>query len=167
MAARPRAGPSSPSDWRSAWRGTVRPAGRCRSGAAGTAARFNLTAAKDLSDALADSNLGPDRLIARTELDRLALLGPGESRCDLLRLIASRRTVQPLHDLLAEDPDRVVLIDGPPLCRPEAQALALLAGQALLVVAAGKTPRDAVETALERLGEQRNVSLLLNRGRAA
>jgi hypothetical protein len=55
------------------------------------------------------------------------------------------------------------MIDGPPLARPEAQALALFAGQAVLVVRAGKTPRGAVESALERLGEPTNVSLLLNR----
>jgi Mrp family chromosome partitioning ATPase len=132
---------------------------------AGTAARFNLTA-EGLSDALADRTVGPDRLIGRTELDRLALIGPGEPRSDLLRLIASRRTVQLLHDLLAKDPERLIVLDGPPLCRPEAQALALFAGQVVLVVAAGKTPRGAVETALERLGERANVSLLLNRGRA-
>ena len=132
-------------------------------GAAGTSARFNLAAPKGLSEALADPTLGPDRLIARTELDRLALLGPGAPRSDLLRLIASRRMVQLLHDLLGEEPDRVVLIDGPPLCRPEAQALALFAGQVVLVVAAGKTPRSAVESAFERLGERPNVNLLLNR----
>jgi Mrp family chromosome partitioning ATPase len=132
---------------------------------AGTAARFNLTGAKGLSDALADPTLGPDQLIVPTALDGLALLGPGAPRSDLLRLIASRRTVQLLHELLAEDPDRLILIDGPPLCRPEAQALALLAGQVVLVVAAGKTARGAVETALARLGERPNVSLLLNRPR--
>jgi protein-tyrosine kinase len=132
---------------------------------AGTAARFNLTAAKGLSDVLADPTLGPDQLIVPTALDGLVLLGPGAPRSDLLRLIASRRTVQLLHELLAEDPGRLILIDGHPLCRPEAQALALLAGQVVLVVAAGKTARGAVETALARLGERPNVSLLLNRPR--
>ena len=132
-------------------------------GAAGTSARFNLAAPKGLSEALADPTLGPDRLIARTELDRLALLGPGEPRSDLLGLIASRRMVQLLHDLLGTDPERLIVIDGPPLCRPEAQALALFAGQVVLVVAAGKTSRGAVESALERLGERSNVNLLLNR----
>jgi Mrp family chromosome partitioning ATPase len=134
-------------------------------GAAGTAARFDLTAAKGLSDALADPSLGPDRLITRTELDHLALLGPGRPGSDLLGLIASRRTVELLHDLFAEAPGRLILIDGPPLCRPEAQALALFAGQVVLVVAAGETTRGAVETALERLGARPNVSLLLNRAR--
>ena len=135
-------------------------------GAAGIAARFGLTAAKGLGDALADPALGTDRLIARTELDRLALLGPGGPRPDRLRLIASRRTVRVLRELLAADPGGLVLIDAPPLCRPEGQALALFAGQVALVVAAGSTPRGAVETALERLGERPNVSLLLNRAGA-
>jgi protein-tyrosine kinase len=132
----------------------------------GTVTRFSLAPAKGLSDALADPTLGPDRLVVRTELDRLALLGPGAPRSDLLRLIASRRMVQLLHELLAQDPGRLLLIDGPPLCQPEAQALALFAGQVVLVVAAGKTPRRAVETALEGLGQRPNVSLLLNRAPA-
>ena len=134
-------------------------------GATGAGARLNLPPGKGLSDALADRTIGLDRLIVRTELDQLALLGPGAPRSDLLRLIASRRMVQLLHELLAEDPDRLLLIDGPPLCRPEAQALALFAGQVVLVVAAGRTSRGAFETALGRLGERPNVSLLLNRPR--
>jgi hypothetical protein len=70
--------------------------------------------------------------------------------------------VQLLRELLAGDPDRLLVIDGPPPCRPEAQALALFAGQIVLIVAAGKTPRGAVDIALARLGDRRNVSLLLN-----
>jgi protein-tyrosine kinase len=131
-------------------------------GTTGTAARLGLTAAKGLSDALADPSLGPDRLIVRTELDRLALLGPGAPRADLLNLIASRRTVDLLHALLAEDSGRLLVIDAPPLCRPAAPALALFAGQVLLVVAAGRTSRGAVRTALARLGERPHVNLLLN-----
>jgi Mrp family chromosome partitioning ATPase len=132
-------------------------------GPAGIAARFGLAAAKGLSDALADPALGPDRLIVRTELDRFLLLGPGATRSDLLKLIASRGMQQLLHQLLADDPDRLVMIDGPPLSRPEAQALALFAGQAVLVVQAGKTSRRALDSALDRLAEHTNVSLLLNR----
>ena len=101
-----------------------------------------------------------------TELDHLALLGPGAPRSDFLDLIASRRTDGLLRDLLAADPARLILIDGPPLCRPEGQALALFAGQVVLVVAAGETPRRAVSAAYERLGERPNVSLLLNRAAA-
>ena len=135
-------------------------------GPTGMVTRFNLAAVKGLSDALADPTLGPDRLIARTELDRLALLGPGGPRSDLLGLIATRRMVQLLHELLGEHSGRLLLIDAPPLSRPEAQALALFAGQVVLVVAAGRTPRGAVETALARLGDRPNVSLLLNQARA-
>ena len=134
-------------------------------GPSGTVARFNCASATGLSDALAGPRLDPDRLIVRTELDHLLLLGPGEAGSDLLDQIASRRMVRLLHELLAEDPRRLVLIDGPPLSRPEAQALALFAGQVLLVVAAGTTPHGAVESALARLGERPNVSLLLNRAR--
>lgn len=135
-------------------------------GPAGIAARFGLGAAKGLNDSLADPDLQPDRLTMATELERLALLAPGGSRSDLLELIASRRTIGLLRDLLAADPARLILIDGPPLCQPEGQALALFAGQVVLVVAAGATPRDAVATALARLGDRANVSLLLNRAPA-
>ncbi|HEX6111465.1 MAG TPA: hypothetical protein VFZ10_04100 [Geminicoccaceae bacterium] len=52
-----------------------------------------------------------------------------------------------MRDLLAIDPVRLILIDAPPLSRPERQALLLFAGQVVLVVAAGRT-RGAVSTAL-------------------
>ena len=134
-------------------------------GAAGASARLKVTPEKGWRDAFAEPTLSPDRLIVRTELDGRALLGPGGPRADLLRLIASRRTVQLLHELLAEDPSRLILIDGPALCRPEAQALALFAGQVVLVVAAGRTARGAIQSALARLGDRPNVTLLLNRPR--
>jgi Mrp family chromosome partitioning ATPase len=134
-------------------------------GPTGAVARFHLAPAAGLSDALAGPHLGPDRLIVCTELDHLRLLGPGEARSDLLDRIASRRMVRLLHELLAEDRRRLILIDGPPLARPEARALALFAGQVVLVVAARTTPHGAIETALARLGERPNVSLLLNRAR--
>ncbi|HLT00761.1 MAG TPA: hypothetical protein VK001_01220, partial [Geminicoccaceae bacterium] len=132
-------------------------------GPGGLTARFGVGAAAGLYDALAADELQPDRLVVATELERLALLGPGAPRADLLELLARRRTLDLLRTLLGADPARLILIDGPPLSRPEGQALALFAGQVLLVVAAGATRRDALESALARLGEQADVSLLLNR----
>jgi hypothetical protein len=58
-------------------------------GPTGGLARFASAPTEGLSEALADPTLGPDRLVVRTELDRLALLGPGAPRTDLLRLLAS------------------------------------------------------------------------------
>jgi protein-tyrosine kinase len=68
--------------------------------------------------------------------------------------------------LLARNPRRIVLFDSPPLLvSSESRALTGIAGQIVLVVRSGKTPRRAVLDAIEELGENADVSLILNQGR--
>jgi len=60
----------------------------------------------------------------------------------------------------------VVLFDTPPLLvSSESRALAAIAGQVVMVVRAGSTPQNAVLDAIELVGENKEVSLILNEGR--
>jgi hypothetical protein len=55
-----------------------------------------------------------------------------------------------------------VIVDGPPLLSgTEVAALAMFAGQVVPVVAARRTPAQAIDQSLRRLGERPNLWLLL------
>jgi protein-tyrosine kinase len=70
-----------------------------------------------------------------------------------------------VKQLVANDPNRIVLVDSPPLLlTSEARALASVCGQIVLVVRAGATPQQAVFEALQMLGEGRSIGIVLNGG---
>lgn len=123
---------------------------------------FGIASNPGFGDALADPEVALEQLIVPTELDHLALLAPGAVGPDLLGLLASQPAAEVIRALLAGDPRRLILIEGPPLSRGDGRALALFAGQVVLVVEAGETSRRSIETGLERLGERPNRYLLLN-----
>jgi len=67
--------------------------------------------------------------------------------------------------LLSRHPRRIVLLDSPPLLvSSEARSLVAIAGQLVMVVRSGRTPRKAVLDALTEIGGERSVSLVLNQG---
>jgi Mrp family chromosome partitioning ATPase len=70
-----------------------------------------------------------------------------------------------VKQLVANDPNRIVLVDSPPLLlTSESRALAGVCGQIVLVVRAGSTPQQAVFEALQMLGEGRSIGIVLNGG---
>jgi Mrp family chromosome partitioning ATPase len=71
-----------------------------------------------------------------------------------------------MHAISRHDERRLALIDSPPLLlTTESHAIAQIAGQVVMVVRAGATPRQAVLAALTYLGEHPAVSLVLNQCR--
>ena len=69
-----------------------------------------------------------------------------------------------MHEFATRYNDRIVVFDGPPLLStPEAQVLADLVGQVVLVVEAGKTPFTIVQEALEMIPDEKAVGLVLNK----
>ena len=66
-------------------------------------------------------------------------------------------------DLCQHNPRRIVLLDSPPLLiTNEARALLKVAGQVVLVMRAGHTPRHAVQDAVALLGPQQAGGIVLN-----
>jgi len=92
----------------------------------------------------------------------------------LTLLTAGRPGPAPLADLISDRMGDVireaassfdwVLIDTPPVgLLPDAQVLARLAGAVVFVIAAGSTPRSAVERAVSELGPDSIIGSVLNR----
>jgi protein-tyrosine kinase len=116
-----------------------------------------------LVDALLNPDIDIESLILGTDVANLALLGAGTRSDAAPELFASRRMTEVMAGLKAGDARRIVVIDSPPLLwTAESRELASAAGQIVLVVRAGETPRQAVYDAIAALGEGKNVSLVLN-----
>lgn len=103
-------------------------------------------------------------LVLPTEAERLAFLPAGLAPPDAA---APRGTVgHALQRLAMALPDHVLILDSPPcLSSSEATALAGVAGQVMLVVAAERTTRAEVEAALDAVEACPVLRLVLNRAR--
>jgi protein-tyrosine kinase len=65
--------------------------------------------------------------------------------------------------LCARNPRRILLLDSPPLLiTNEGRSLVKIAGQVVLVVRAGETPRHAVEAAIGMFDDNKAGGLILN-----
>jgi protein-tyrosine kinase len=104
-------------------------------------------------------------LVLPTEVERLVFLPAGLARSDAVA--APRGTAAgALQRLAMALPDHVLILDSPPcLSSSEATALAGIAGQVLLVVAAERTSRAEVEAALDAVEACPVLRLVLNRAR--
>jgi exopolysaccharide/PEP-CTERM locus tyrosine autokinase len=121
-----------------------------------------------LLDALVEDALDVESLIVQTNLQGLAILPAGRPVHGTAELLSSLRMRQIAASLCAHNPRRIVLMDSPPLLiTNEGRALTKLAGQIVLVVRAGDTPRTAVQDAIGLFDEQQAGGLVLNQLQAS
>jgi len=128
---------------------------------------FGVDKEAGLLEALTDTNIDIESLLLPTDVGSLSILPAGKPHESATELLASARMSVLITRLLSRNPNRILLFDSPPLLvSTESRALAAMAGQIVLVVRSGATPRQAVVDALEQLGERKGVGLVLNQGRA-
>jgi len=128
---------------------------------------FGVEGERGLLEALADPAVDVESLVLPTDVGGLSILPAGIPQEGATELIASSRMAAVVARLLSSNPRRIVLFDSPPLlASSESRALAGAVGHVILVVRSGKTPRRAVEDALEQIVEGKTVSLILNQGRS-
>jgi protein-tyrosine kinase len=127
---------------------------------------FGVDAEPGLMDALSDPNIDMDSLLLPTDIGSLSILPAGTPKEGATELLSSGRMAAAVNRLLSRSQRRILLLDSPPLLvSSESRAIAALAGQVVLVVRSGTTPRQAVLDAVEQLGKDKSVSLVLNQGR--
>lgn len=125
---------------------------------------FGLEGARGLIDALAQTELDVNSLVVGTDVPGLSILPAGQQRDGLTELLASGRMAEICAALVARSARDIVLLDSPPLlASSESRPLLDHAGQILMVVRAGQTPRRAVASALELIPGERSANLILNR----
>jgi protein-tyrosine kinase len=124
---------------------------------------FGLRQRKGLLDALTDESLDPEVLVVPTSLRGFSILPAGTQVDGTAELVSSNRMRQIATSLCARNPRRILLLDSPPLLiTNEGRALVKLAGQVVLVVRAGETPRHAVQAAIGMVDEKQAGGLILN-----
>lgn len=117
-----------------------------------------------LLDVLLDGAGGLSEVIVNTDMPRLKVLPAGSSHSRSTELLASEQMSRMAAELSARYPDRIVIFDAPPLLvTSQANVVAHLAGQIILVVEAGKTPQQAVKDAITQLGADKIIGTVLNK----
>lgn len=122
--------------------------------------------APGLIELIEDKNARPNDFILPSNVEKLRILPAGGVHTHANELLASDRMRQLMHELSEEFPDRVIVFDSPPLLlTTEAAVLAGFMGQIVFVVSADMTPQHAVTQAIEHIGQDKMVGLVLNRSR--
>jgi exopolysaccharide/PEP-CTERM locus tyrosine autokinase len=123
---------------------------------------LNLQSHAGLLDALVDESLDAESLIVPTTVRGFSVLPAGHRVASTAELLSSER-MRKIVGALCRDSRRIVLLDSPPLLvTNEARALLKIAGQVVLVVRAGKTPRPAVQAAVALFDPQQAGGMVLN-----
>lgn len=126
--------------------------------------QMGLTGYPGLYDLIGTAGLALEEVVCRTDIPGLWVLPAGKTATDALELLNSHRCQEIFRQLADRDPDGIIILDAPPLLiTNEAPAVTALAGQFLLVVEAGVTPKSSVTRSLEILDLKKPVGLVLNK----
>jgi exopolysaccharide/PEP-CTERM locus tyrosine autokinase len=125
---------------------------------------FGIDREPGLLDAVQDEYCDIDALVLPTSFPNLYVLPAGRPADTATELLGSHRMESVVAKLeVGFERKRVVIFDSPPLLlTSESRALARHIGQIVLVVKAGVTPRHLVEDAVNCIGRERHIRLLLN-----
>ena len=117
-----------------------------------------------LTDYLEDPTIPIGELLHETSVPGLSLMTAGHLNHRPVDLLASNNMAQLVERLKTMLPHHVIVFDTPPLLPvTETRSLSALVGQVMLVVAAGETPRSAVNESLLQLENCEAVGLLFNK----
>jgi protein-tyrosine kinase len=114
-----------------------------------------------LTDFVLQPSLGIADVLLQTNFDRLYFLPSGKHVPHAAELFSSVRLQQLLQELTTADPGVVVLLDtSPVMAINDAQVLARLIPQIILVVRADNTPQPTVVEACNILGREKTSAIL-------
>lgn len=106
----------------------------------------------------------PEDVILRTSIRNLRIMPAGTRHEKATELLASAKMHILMQELASRYSDRVIIFDSPPLLLTnESSVLASFMGQIVFVAAANRTPQHAVQEALERIGKDKMVAVMLNK----
>ena len=128
------------------------------------AQRFGIETEKGYLDLLDDEELNVSDILVRTSIPSLAILPSGAGREEATELFTSSRMSDLMEELATLYHDHMIIIDTPPvLASSETNALAMHAGQVVMVIEAGRTPRHTIEEALSVLSPCEHTYCILNK----
>ena len=130
------------------------------------AKRLGVTASPGLIEYLEDDSLSFSDISLATDIANLQIIPAGKRHTFSTELLSSNRMAQFVDELSRCYSDRIVIFDSPPiLAATQAEVLASLVGQIVLVVAAETTMQSTVQEAIKRLEDRDVVLTLLNKAK--
>ena len=122
----------------------------------------------DHQDGLMEYLLDEDKDIAdvlyRTNVDKLRIIPAGQTHHLSTELLASERMAYTIDEFSNRYPDRIVIIDTPPLVGiNESAVLASFAGQAVIVTEEGRTKLNDINSIVDRLNPDMAVGFVVNK----
>jgi len=121
---------------------------------------------KGLMDVLEDQETAIADVILNTNLPNLRIISAGRFHDNANELLASETMSSVIRELSDRFSDRIIIVDTPPLLlTTEASILANLMGQIVVVVEAEKTAQEALTEALQHIGSDKIVSMILNKNK--
>jgi receptor protein-tyrosine kinase len=126
--------------------------------------RVGLPPERGLLDLLTDGNLDVADVLLRTNVPKLSILPSGTRSGMATELLASAAMDRLLAELASRYPDRVIILDAPPLLpTTESRVLASRVGQVVVVVDASHTTAAKVQQAFAAVESCPNVMSILNK----
>ncbi|CAG1020183.1 Putative tyrosine-protein kinase YveL [Methylococcales bacterium] len=105
-------------------------------------------------------------ILLKTDLPNLSVIPAGKRHKYSTELLSSQRMYLFAEEVSRRYKDRIVIFDSPPLLvATQAQILAELVGQVVLVIAAEETPQNVVNESIAKLSNCDVVMTLLNKTR--
>lgn len=115
-----------------------------------------------LSDYLSHEIDLPDTLL-KTPIDKLTIFPAGRLPKNPTELISSKKMKMLLEEVKARYEDRYIIIDSPPpSMAAETNAIVKYVDGILIVIKAGRTPRNAVKQLVEQVGKEKLLGIVLN-----
>jgi protein-tyrosine kinase len=125
---------------------------------------FDARQSPGLTDYLgSNTKMNLKNLVQETFLPGLRILSSGKPSHLASELLAKERMKQILNEAQAQFPGHRIIIDSPPiLSTPDPLVIARYVDGVLLVVRAGKTPRDYLTKAIQSLNSSKVMGVVLN-----
>jgi protein-tyrosine kinase len=123
--------------------------------------RLNLSQTTGLVDVLEGAEDDLSIIIQKTELENLTVIPSGRAAANPARLVRSPRLVEVMNTLRMSN-DFVVLDMAPVLPVADTKTVAKLLDGVVMVVRAGVTPREIVARAIESVGSDKVLGVVLN-----
>jgi capsular exopolysaccharide synthesis family protein len=124
-------------------------------------ARLNLPPVAGLVDILEGSEDDLSNVIQRTELDNLTIIPAGRAAANPAKLVRSPRLAEVINTLKLSN-DFIVLDMAPVLPVADTKTMAKHLDGVVMVVRAGVTPREIISRAIDAVGNDKVLGVVLN-----
>jgi len=117
-------------------------------------------------DMLEDEHIDFSELVYKTNIPNFTILPSGRARLRSTELFSSEKMKQLSEELSRRYPDRIIIIDSPPVLQTtESQALVNALQHIVFVVSSGHTPMTAIREALSLIEKEKDINFVLNKVR--